>query len=364
MANRTPASLQLNSEDISRSPQFNSSTKFTSYSDSKPDTSAYVCNAVDFVFRGVFQVIFLIGGLAGNSLSMVIFAKTRPHTPTAFLLIWLGVCDNVLLVVYYLLTGISPVCRFYAVCPYFMNVTLPILRTMVWPVGTMSGMAVTMLVVCLSYHRFIGACYPHHTARLASIRVARYQVAVIIGSVVIFNLPRFLDDYAYLPANSTEMIMKSTALGDDHYYQLVYAVIIYYFVAFFVPFVLLIFMTYKLIRSLRNFYRNRDHVTTGASRDEAAVTRTLVVIVIMFMISQLLNPMRRFLAAVLPASDTQCGSFYYYFNILSTLGISFESSIHFTLYCLFDKRFRRQVKHWMRPAGAASNSTVTPTVQR
>lgn len=359
MTNHTTASLQLSSEDISRNLQLNSSTRFTSYSDSKPDRSSYICNAVDFVLHSVFQVIFLACGLAGNSLSMLIFAKTKPHTPTAFLLIWLGVCDNVVLVIYFLMTGISPICRFYAVCPYFVNVTLPTWKTMVWPVGTMSSMAVTMLVVCLSYHRFIGACYPHRSARLASITVARYQVTVIISSVVVFNLPRFLDDYAHLPANSTEMILKSTALGNDYYYKLVYAVIIYYFVAFFVPFVLLIFMTYKLIGSLRNFYRNRDHVTTGTSRDEAAVTRALVVIVIMFMVTQVLNPIRRFLAAVLPERDTNCGSFYYYFNILSTLGVSFESSIHFTLYCLFDKRFRRQLKHWMRPA--ASNSTVTPT---
>lgn len=331
----------------------------TGYPSSSSVAYPYFCAAIDFAFFSVIQGCFLIFGLFGNSLSMFVFSIQKPLTPTAFLLIFLGFYDNVVIIFFTLITGVSPICRLCNVCPYFLNTVYPNLVAMVWPFGTMGNMGGTMVVVCLTYHRFVGACYPHHVTKLANFRIARYQMAFTFAFVVIFNIPRFLDDYAYLPVNSSVMVTGWTALGNDRYFQLFYGGIVYYFLVFIVPFVLLIYMTYRLIDSLKSFHLKRgDHHANRTHSDENAVNKTLVIVVVAFMLAQVLNPIRRILATVLPEEETKCGYFYYYFYIISTLSITVEASIHFTLYCLFDRRFRRQLKLWI---GSVPTAMVTPT---
>jgi len=246
------------------------------------------------------------------------------------------------------------------ICLYFTNVVGATLSAYVWPVGTMGNMGGTFIVVTLTYHRYIGACHPHLVARLANIRIARCQLAVILVFIVLFNMPRIVDDAPYLGPNSTLAVIRSNSLGANFYYQLLYVGIAYYFVSFVVPFILLIFMTRKLIGSLKTFYVKRDQMTR-AKHDENSVNRALVAIVVVFMTCQILNPLRRILMAILPAKATTCGSFYYYFSTLSGVAIILEAALHFLLYCTFDRRFRRQLRQWVSDvSGVATNTMVTP----
>jgi len=78
-------------------------------------TSPYLCAVVDFVFLTLIQMFLVFFGLVGNTLSMIVFWTMTPQTPTSLLLIWLSVFDNVVLVFYFLLTGIGPICKLYQV---------------------------------------------------------------------------------------------------------------------------------------------------------------------------------------------------------------------------------------------------------
>jgi len=100
-----------------------------------------------------------------------------------------------------------------------------------------------------------------------------------------------------------------------------------------------------------------EHVTKKAQA-ENDMTKTLVAVVLMFISCQLLNPIRRFLLAVLPASSLGCGSFYFYFRPLSAPAIALDASSHFFVYSLCNKRFNEKLSQkWRR---LWSSSQVAP----
>jgi len=122
-------------------------------------------------------------------------------------------------------------------------------------------------------------------------------------------------------------------------------------------------MTYRLIIAIRQFYKRREHVTkthvTKKAQAENDMTKTLVAVVLMFISCQLLNPIRRFLFAVLPASSLECGSFYFYFRALVAPALALDASSHFFVYSLCNKRFNEKLSQkWRR---LWSSSQVAPT---
>jgi len=169
-------------------------------------------------------------------------------------------------------------------------------------------------------------------------------------------------------------------------------------------------MTYRLIRALRQFYKRREHVTkmaddedlndkeyvklineskswrdksdehlklvnqrrlatvksrehvTKKAQAENDMTKTLVVVVLMFMSCQLVNPVRRIMQAVLPTSSLGCGSAYFYFKYLTSPALALDVSSHFFIYSVCNKRFIEKLSQkWRR---LVSRSRVTPTSEQ
>lgn len=168
------------------------------------------------------------------------------------------------------------------------------------------------------------------------------MAVILIGSFV-FNFPRFIDDYAVTSRDGTKAVNYLTVVGANYGYQIGYSAALYYIVVYVVPFGALIFLTERLVVSLKKFYARREHMT-NAGRAENELTKTLVVVVFVFMICQVLNPIRRLLFAVLPSSLMLCGSIYSYFTPLAAVGIMLDSSVHFFIYSMCDRRFRTRLR--------------------
>lgn len=101
----------------------------------------------------------------------------------------------------------------------------------------------------------------------------------------------------------------------------------------------------------------REHVTKKA-RAENDMTKTLVVVVLMFVSCQLLNPVRRILQAVLPAADRRCGSAFFYYYGLTAPALALDSASHFFVYSVCNRRFVEKLRDkWRR---LAARSAVTP----
>jgi preprotein translocase subunit SecG len=166
--------------------------------------------------------------------------------------------------------------------------------------------------------------------------------AVLIGCFL-FNFPRFVDDYAVTTPDGSKAVIRLTIVGSNSFYQIGYSGAIYYIIVYAVPFIALIFLTERLMVSLKKFYARREQITS-AGRAENDLTKALVVVVIVFMICQILNPIRRLLAAVLPDYLMLCGSVYSYFTPLTAVGVMLDSSIHFFIYSMCDRRFRVRLR--------------------
>ena len=122
-------------------------------------------------------------------------------------------------------------------------------------------------------------------------------------------------------------------------------------------------MTYRLIIALRHYYKRREVVTKKAQA-ENDMTKTLVVVVLMFMSCQLLNPIRRILWAVLPRRHLGCGSFYFYFTYLTSLVLAIDVSSHFFIYSVCNKRFKEKLlQKWRRIVSRASLSPAVGAVE-
>jgi len=115
-------------------------------------------------------------------------------------------------------------------------------------------------------------------------------------------------------------------------------------------------MTYRLIVSLRQFYKRREQVTKKAQA-ENDMTKTLVAVVLMFMSCQLLNPIRRFLLAVLPGNSLGCGSFFFYYSALTSAALAVDASSHFFVYSLCNKQFVEKLSQKWRRLIRRSNVT-------
>jgi len=80
------------------------------------------------------------------------------------------------------------------------------------------------------------------------------------------------------------------------------------------------------------------------------MTKTLVVVVLMFLSCQLLNPIRRILMAVLPPASLGCGSVYFYFYGVTSVALAVDVSSHFFIYSVCNKRFAEKLSQkWTCP---------------
>ena len=84
-------------------------------------------------------------------------------------------------------------------------------------------------------------------------------------------------------------------------------------------------------------------MAVAKSRQHADLTFSLVVIVVIFLICQTFNPIRRILETSLDEQYLDCGSVYFYYTPLVVVAVNFNSSINFVVYVLCGKRFRSNV---------------------
>ena len=102
---------------------------------------------------------------------------------------------------------------------------------------------------------------------------------------------------------------------------------------------------------------------TSRSRAEDDVTTSLVVVVLVFLVCQLMNPIRRLMAEILPASQRGCPSDYLFFSNVSSTFVILNSSVNFEIYTVCGRRFRqRLLRLLLRKGGQVGPTTMTNTM--
>ena len=304
------------------------------------------CHMYDFLMEAVFMGILCLLGFGGNTLSMICLSKDRSKTATPFLLVSLEAADTFFLVtvlILRVLTSINP----YKGTPEDILVITPYLVKIVFPLALVAMTATIYLTILVTVNRYISVCQPYRVTDLCSVQHAHKHVIIVTTFCVFYNLPRFFETDLITSrdpvtnATYTEAIISN--LAKNKIYQILYGNVLYFLVMFLIPLTTLIILNYKLINVLRETKQKRAAMQSvdHGSRSEEDITLTLIVVVLVFIITQTPALITQLLQNFLPRSLRLCPSIFFYYERISDLFVVFNSSINFLIYCFCSRRFRQ-----------------------
>ena len=328
------------------------------------------CN-LDNVF--VFGVLFLVisfFGLISNSLCILVFWPDRNKSASTVLLLQLAVIDTGVLIIWSVML-MTNVMAIHSDAPAGLLRRYPYIYKYGWGMSNMIQMISVYLIVYITAQRYVAVCHPHKMRVLGSVRMAWLQLAVLVSVSILFNIPRVLEVYVVVREDG-RVGLRNTELRANNDYLLWYKNIAFYVIQFILPVGLLIFFTLALIRKLRK-PKIKGKVTVGHAAPSAisgpTITRTttdtapgptgkpkatkgsgaddvtfaLIVVDIVFILCQLLNPLRRLTDFFVPKENQGCGTPYTYWRALSPVGVFLNSATNFLIFCVCGKGFRSLV---------------------
>ncbi len=366
---RTTAKILLSTHDVSLA------TFETSFSTSMTTPTTGVDGGVStagdrgrdcLVYKFLVDTVLLAGlclfGLVGNGLTCWVMWRDRNSSPTSFLLIVLSLVNDCVLVTMFnqkaFLAGFRLTGHTQEYFYYY-----PYIEAYGWALVSTAHMTATWIVVLITSHRFISVCLPH-MSKLNTVAKARRNVVIVVIICIISTLPRYFDNTViYSPkTGGPKRITAPFARHPGYIYS--YRISFYYVMIYALPMTFLAIFTFRLIRNLRQLNKRREEMTTK-SRARADTTFSLVIVVIVFILCQLVNPIRRLMAQVIPSRYLGCGHFYYYFSSLNTAFVMASAASVLPVFVLCGKGFRqrllRKLFYRNRVETTASSGGANPT---
>ena len=139
-------------------------------------------------------------------------------------------------------------------------------------------------------------------------------------------------------------------MGKSWWFVTFYQTIVYFGVSLVIPTLIMIFVTYNLIVSLRMVKKRKSQMTAGTNQSGTAkggsedLTLTLIIVVVVFVLCNMFNPVRRAIVGKYGDTAGRCPHFMYPFTSLNSTIHIFNASVNFTIYVLCGKTFRKRVK--------------------
>jgi hypothetical protein len=292
-----------------------------------------------------------------------------------------------------------------------------------WALASAAHMFTVYVTVLVAVHRFVYVCRPHDTERLSGLQRAKLHVAAVPLFAFFYNLPRVFEyklsvsgsggggggdddddimstvemttrDFsgcsdAFATVMSVSRGFKErdklqfSAVGGSPWFQIAYKNVCFYLFMYIIPLTTLVFVTFRLIATLRmrknSKYRKSvvaSPVTASASatvpppppvtmlnrrqqsRDDN-VTIVLIIVIAVFIVCQTPTLVQRLLLAVTGIDSRACGHPYYYIERLADYLAIFNSCVNFVVYVIFAPRFRRILVNEVLPMRTTGSSSLT-----
>ena len=143
-----------------------------------------------------------------------------------------------------------------------------------------------------------------------------------------------------------------TKFGTNWWFVTFYSVIVYFAISLVIPTIILLFVTYNLIRTLNEIKKKKakmkgENNQSGSSKTgngSENLTFSLITVVVVFTICNLFNPIRRAIIGIHGDIVSSCSHFLYPFSSLTATVHIFNASVNFTIFVLLGKSFRNEVK--------------------
>ncbi len=212
-----------------------------------------------------------------------------------------------------------------------------------WPIGSITHLMGTWLVTLVTIQRYVSVCFPLMAGKWTSIKSVKWQTFWIVVASILFYTPR-MGEYGVIFDNvQGKYVRKKSNWAKGEIYNLTYKVILYYIFIYVIPLSVLIFCTYKLIISLRKVKKKKTEIASKNADKGSDFTLSLIIVVIVFIICQIFNPIRRFLYDYfLEIYQRDCPYFYWYFQLFSGNILMLNSAVNFGIYFLSARGFKKK----------------------
>ncbi|KAK2139704.1 hypothetical protein LSH36_1646g00003 [Paralvinella palmiformis] len=266
--------------------------------------------------------------------------KDRKTSSMSILMINLAIVDTLVLWIWANQVAVQALCAVTGSCSHY-ELIKPFLWAYLWPVGATVQLMATWSIVSITFTRFVSVCWSARATHLNSRRKVIIRLCIMYMFCLIFNLPNFFRLHVITDDDGRPRLAKSR-ITSSLLFIYGYQVFLYYLVIYIVPLTLVIYFTVRLYSSLRQWNKKREDMTAKA-RDNHDLTFSLVIVVLVFVICQLVNPIHRLLAAIYPKTENVCGSVRFYYKSWASILVNFNSASNFFIFCLCGIGFRRRL---------------------
>ncbi|ELU00016.1 hypothetical protein CAPTEDRAFT_206560 [Capitella teleta] len=280
---------------------------------------------------------FIIIGLIGNCISLIILGKERKKSSTIQALCLLAVADTGLLLAYCLFpimdTPWALRINYFGIYP----------GVHMFEVARICNQVSAFLTMILMWQRYVAVCLPHKAKQLCTVRIVNRVSACATLAAVVFYLPNFFL-YTFKTGDDGIFYAVSNSMMHNEHFQMIYSVILTYLVSYIIPVVSLLCMSVAILKSLKS-HSNSAATSANSQHARKDLTKSSMAIVVIYLVCQTLQPIRRILMwAYDPYMETGgCGGQLFYFSYVPHIALMFNSAANFGIYILFARGFRKKL---------------------
>ena len=309
-------------------------------------------------------------GLIGNGITFCTFGKLYNQNASTFLLRALALVDSFLLITWSLQTlarRLFPFSSFWDLAIFFY-----IIR----PFDEISQTAALWTILLVGVHRYIAVCKPLMASRLCTLGNARRHLFGMLLFTFIANLPiffRFWITEVRVPLNNTDYNTTHrtvfTNMGKSDWFNNIYSIAFRTVILnYVIPVGSLIFITARLLQSLRASRQRRNELMGSQRRRGEADSRSecmVFVVLVVFLLCHTVLPVCLVLDMLDTLEETGTSYYrnvYYYLYDISHHLVLLNSSVNIIIYVVFSRNFRRTLCPCLRSARSRRNSQQLTTL--
>ena len=292
-----------------------------------------------------------IFGLIGNIIAFYTFGKFRNQNAATYLFRTLAVVDSFLLI----MTCLNPI---------FRRLRDDSLRSLVYcffmePVFGIAHTATIWTILLVGVHLYIIVCKPLKATTVCTVSNARRHILGVLLLSLSVNFPLFFE---------CEIQEVTSGMKESSWYYTIYRVVFYdVIVKYVIPVGSLIFITVRLLQSLRSSRQRRIELSEGQRRGQTngRTEWMVIVVLIMFLLCQTALPVRFVLARFANRrgpGDNFCKSARFIMFSFSNNMILLNSSINIIIYIGFNRNFRKTLCRCVKPSTSRPNNQQLVTL--
>lgn len=302
-----------------------------------------IATKMHWISSVVFGTIFMVIGLTGNSLSVLVWRRKAMRSSTGTYLIAQAVADSGLLAFFFITDTIKmiwpEIAKSYVYGSFFSYVGYPIFFLFV--------VCSIWLTVGVTVDRYIQVCWIIHAKTMCNDRRANVGIGIITCLCFIVNLPHFMtfkpiaDDMRGPEEDAFSYTDFGAGEGSMRYEFWVHCMFLV-LVPWATIFMLNMLIIRKVARTNRKMEEKRSSFASEkVKRSESQITRILLTVTFTFLVLIALQSITQCFFMLKEAKgDRRIINEAF---AVAKLGIVINSSINFFLYCLTGKRFRKEL---------------------